>query len=49
MEPSAANKGFFQQQPILKNQLHDDVVLQRVIKRVSFNNCDLKTFLINYC
>lgn len=33
MESSGANKGFFQQQPILKNQLYDDVVLQRVIRR----------------
>ncbi|KAB5525751.1 hypothetical protein GE09DRAFT_1152512 [Coniochaeta sp. 2T2.1] len=32
MESSGANKGFFQQQPILKNQLYDDVFLQRVIK-----------------
>ncbi|KAH8911876.1 acyl-CoA dehydrogenase/oxidase C-terminal [Coniochaeta sp. PMI_546] len=32
MESSGANKGFFQQQPILKNQLYDDVVLQRVIR-----------------
>jgi hypothetical protein len=32
MESSGANKGFFQQQPVLKNQLYDDVVLQRVIK-----------------
>ncbi|OIW23661.1 acyl-CoA dehydrogenase/oxidase C-terminal [Coniochaeta ligniaria NRRL 30616] len=32
MESSGANKGFFQQEPILKNQLYDDVVLQRVIK-----------------
>lgn len=32
MEPSSANKGFFQQQPILKNQLYDDISLQRVIK-----------------
>ncbi|KAB5554550.1 hypothetical protein GE09DRAFT_1121434 [Coniochaeta sp. 2T2.1] len=32
MESSGANKGFFQQQPVLKNQLYDDVVLQRVTK-----------------
>ncbi|KAJ9154706.1 Acyl-CoA dehydrogenase/oxidase C-terminal [Coniochaeta hoffmannii] len=32
MESSGANKGFFQQQPTLKNQLYDDAVLQRVIK-----------------
>ena len=36
MESSGANKGFFQQQPTLKNQLYDDVELQRVIKRASF-------------
>jgi hypothetical protein len=33
MEPSSANKGFFQQQPVLKNQLYDDGNLQRIIKR----------------
>ena len=32
MESSSANRGFFQRQPVLKNQWHDDVALQRVIK-----------------
>jgi hypothetical protein len=38
MEPSGANKGFFQQQPILKNQWRDDAVLQRVVKRLCLSN-----------
>ncbi|KAK3327447.1 acyl-CoA dehydrogenase/oxidase [Cercophora scortea] len=32
MEPSSSNTGFFQQQPVLKNQFYDDVSLQRVTK-----------------
>ncbi|KAK3392060.1 acyl-CoA dehydrogenase/oxidase [Sordaria brevicollis] len=32
MEPSSANTGFIQQQPIIKNQFHDDVSLQRISK-----------------
>ncbi|KAK3995139.1 hypothetical protein QBC44DRAFT_34041 [Cladorrhinum sp. PSN332] len=32
MEPSSSNTGFFQQQPVIKNQWHDDVSLQRVAK-----------------
>ena len=35
MEPSSANTGFIQQQPIIKNQFHDDVSLQRIAKRTS--------------
>ncbi|KAK3351809.1 acyl-CoA dehydrogenase/oxidase [Neurospora tetraspora] len=30
MEPSSANTGFIQQQPIIKNQFHEDVSLQRI-------------------
>ncbi len=33
MEPSGANKGFFQRQPVLKNQFYDDVSVQRIVKR----------------
>lgn len=33
MEPSSANTGFIQQQPIIKNQFHEDVSLQRIAKR----------------
>ncbi|KAK3500148.1 uncharacterized protein B0T23DRAFT_409987 [Neurospora hispaniola] len=32
MEPSSANTGFIQQQPIIKNQFHEDVSLQRIAK-----------------
>ncbi|KAK0754624.1 acyl-CoA dehydrogenase/oxidase [Schizothecium vesticola] len=32
MEPSSANKGFIQAQPVLRNQFHEDATLQRVIK-----------------
>lgn len=39
MESSGVNKGFFQQQPVLKNQLYDDAALQRVIKRASTKFC----------
>lgn len=39
MESSGVNKGFFQQQPILRNQLYDDTVLQRVIKCESTKFC----------
>jgi len=34
MEPSSANKGFIQVQPVLRNQFHEDVTLQRVMKRM---------------
>jgi len=34
LEPSSANAGFIQNQPIIKNQFHDDVSLKRVVKRV---------------
>ncbi len=34
MEPSGANKGFFQRQPVLKNQFYDDVSVQRIVKRM---------------
>lgn len=34
LEPSSANTGFIQNQPVLKNQFHDDVSLKRVVKRV---------------
>lgn len=32
MEASSSDRGFFQQQPVLKNQLHDDPSLQRVLQ-----------------
>ncbi|KAK4251766.1 acyl-CoA dehydrogenase/oxidase [Corynascus novoguineensis] len=32
MQPSSSNTGFFQQQPIIRNQFHDDVSLQRITK-----------------
>ncbi|KAK4152914.1 acyl-CoA dehydrogenase/oxidase [Chaetomidium leptoderma] len=32
MEPSSSDTGFFQQQPVVKNQFHDDVSLQRITK-----------------
>ncbi|KAK4168095.1 acyl-CoA dehydrogenase/oxidase [Cladorrhinum sp. PSN259] len=32
MEPSSSNTGFFQQQPVIKNQWYDDISLQRVAK-----------------
>ncbi|KAK0720784.1 hypothetical protein B0H67DRAFT_577310 [Lasiosphaeris hirsuta] len=32
MGPSSSNTGFFQNQPVLKNQFFDDVSLQRVVK-----------------
>lgn len=32
MEPLSATKGFFQQTPLLKNQIHEDVSVQRVLK-----------------
>ncbi|KAK3308020.1 acyl-CoA dehydrogenase/oxidase [Chaetomium strumarium] len=32
MEPSSSNTGFFQQQPVIKNQFHDDVSLQRITR-----------------
>ncbi|KAK1835458.1 putative acyl-CoA dehydrogenase AidB [Podospora conica] len=32
MEPSTANKGFIQAQPLLRNQFHEDATLRRVIK-----------------
>ncbi len=32
MEPASANRGFFQQHPVLKNQFHDDVSFQRILK-----------------
>ncbi|KAH8893371.1 hypothetical protein GQ53DRAFT_112286 [Thozetella sp. PMI_491] len=32
MQPSGANKGFFQRQPVLRNQYYDDVSLQRIVK-----------------
>ncbi len=32
MESSGADKGFFQRQPVLKNQFYDDVSLQRIVK-----------------
>ncbi|KAK0635791.1 hypothetical protein B0T17DRAFT_587167 [Bombardia bombarda] len=32
MEPSSSNTGFFQQQPVLRNQYDDDVSLKRVAK-----------------
>jgi alkylation response protein AidB-like acyl-CoA dehydrogenase len=35
MEPSSADRGFFQQQPVLRNQTVDDVSFRRVIKRKS--------------
>lgn len=35
MEPSSSNKGFFQAQPVLKNQLYDDISIQRTVKRKS--------------
>jgi hypothetical protein len=34
MEPSSSNTGFFQQQPVIKNQFHDDASLQRITKRM---------------
>jgi hypothetical protein len=34
MEPSSSNTGFFQQQPVVKNQFHDDVSLQRITRRM---------------
>lgn len=36
MEPSSANKGFIQAQPILQNQFREDGTLQRVMKRMFF-------------
>ncbi len=33
MEPSSADRGFFQQEPQLKNQFHDDISFRRVMKR----------------
>ncbi|SPQ21036.1 5d6e90a4-993f-4e89-ac35-7d7a8761ef99 [Thermothielavioides terrestris] len=32
MEPASSNTGFFQEQPVLKNQWHDDVSLQRIAR-----------------
>ncbi|TPX18059.1 uncharacterized protein E0L32_011878 [Thyridium curvatum] len=32
MEAASSNKGFFQKQPVLKNQVYDDVSYQRVLK-----------------
>ncbi|KAK1760536.1 hypothetical protein QBC47DRAFT_367412 [Echria macrotheca] len=32
MEPSSANSGFIQSQPVLRNQFHDDVSLNRIVK-----------------
>ncbi|KAK4229606.1 hypothetical protein QBC38DRAFT_508046 [Podospora fimiseda] len=32
MKPSSSNTGFFQQQPTLKNQWHDDISIQRISK-----------------
>ena len=32
MEPSSSNSGFFQELPEIKNQFHDDVSTQRVLK-----------------
>ncbi|KAL2015947.1 hypothetical protein VTK56DRAFT_4503 [Thermocarpiscus australiensis] len=32
MEPSSSNTGFFQQQPVIKNQFYDDASLQRITK-----------------
>ncbi len=34
MEPSSSNTGFFQEMPVVRNQFHDDVSLQRVAKRI---------------
>ena len=33
LQPASSNTGFFQKPPVLKNQFHDDVSLQRVTKR----------------
>lgn len=33
MQPSGANKGFFQPAPILPNQFYDDVSFRRCFKR----------------
>lgn len=32
MKPSSSDKGFFQAQPVLKNQLYDDISIQRIVK-----------------
>lgn len=32
MEPSSSNSGFFQELPEVKNQFHDDVSIQRIVK-----------------
>ena len=34
MEPSSSNTGFFQEMPVVRNQFHDDVSLQRVARRI---------------
>jgi hypothetical protein len=36
MEPSGADKGFFQTPPTLPNQFYDDASLQRCFKRTTF-------------
>lgn len=32
MQAASSENGFFQQQPILKNQLHDDPSLRRILQ-----------------
>lgn len=36
MEASGSNTGFFQDQPIIKNQFHDDVSVRRITERMYF-------------
>lgn len=36
MQASSADRGFFQEVPLLRNQAHEDVAFQRVIKREFF-------------
>lgn len=47
MKPSSATAGFFQEQPSLPNQFHDDASFQRTLRRKQHRQC-YPTLIIDF-